>query len=654
MTHPHQPPAPDPSSDAPTVPPSSDFSSHSRAPTFITARADLVESFRQASIGTMLDGRYRILDVKGGPGLSGMGLVYIVEGNERRYAAKTFQHQFARNLPLVERFLREARTWILTGFHRNIVHAYFIDIIDATPFLFMEYIEPDDRDRVSLADWLRQGSIRLTTAVDWALQCCDGMIHARASVPGLVHRDLKPENLLITRDGTLKITDFGLVRSHISEEIAPTTLPVGDGPSDLTQAGATFGTPAYMAPEQFDEAGQVGEAADIYAFGCCFYEAISGARLFTIRSDTPIEHLLVMRRMHQTEPPVPLRKRVPECPQELDRIIMRCLEKDPDDRWYSFQELRDELARVGERILNITPAMFVPGEPTARQVAEQMQSLTLLDGYTRAIRLPGLRESHDTSPYAFHLALASYFRTMEETEEEGRQLEKAMNVRSIGQGYEAARRLAELYVESNKLERAERLLDAFLGENPGALDSCLEPLVALRIARGQHGEAEALLAPLKSTMRTQRLLARVFEAAGRRAELRANLETRLQTLLAGIKEKIDGIDAGDRVGWEQDGDVEILRAILRELEPDCDTSVLDRVEHAVWPDLDVYPDFSADMAWLSDTLGGLSDADEECGGRYAELARILGFPHRLPRHLARDEMWFWSKRDDADPPGQVR
>jgi len=598
----------------------------------------------------MLDGRYRVLDVKGGPGLSGMGLVYIVEGDERRYAAKTFQHQFACNLPLVERFLREARTWILTGFHRNIVHAYFIDIIDATPFLFMEYIEPDASGRVSLADWLRQGRIGLTTAVDWALQCCDGMIHARASVPGLVHRDLKPENLLITREGALKITDFGLVRSHISEEIAPETLPPADGPTDLTQAGTAFGTPAYMAPEQFDEAGQVGEAADIYAFGCCFYEAISGARLFTIRSDTPIEHLIVMRRMHQTEPPVPLRERVPECPQELDRIIMRCLEKDPDDRWRGFQELRDELAFVFERVLNVAPAPYVSSEPTARQVAEQMKSLTLLEGYTRAVRLQALRESHDTSPYAFHLALASFFRTTEETEEEGRQLEKAMNVRSIGQGYEAAHRLAELYLQSGKLERAERLLDAFLDENPDALEPCLEPAIALRIARGQLQDAEALLTPFKPTLRTERLMARIYEAAGRRAEWKVMLETRLRTLLAGIKEKIEGIDSGDRVGWEHGNDAEILRTILRDIAPNCDTAILDQVEHAVWPDLDAYPDFSADMAWLSDTLGGLSTVDDEHGGHYADLARILGYPHRLPRHLTRDEMWFWSKRDSVDPP----
>jgi len=610
------------------------------------------DAYLIAHPGGSLDGRFQILEVKGGPGVSGMGVVYIVESGEERFAAKTFQHHFSQNLPLVERFLRESRTWLLTGFHTNIVHPYFIDIIDAAPYLFMEYIEPDDRGMISLADRLQSGALDMREALHLAIQCCDGMIHATSAVPGLVHRDLKPENLLITRDGTLKITDFGLVRCNISEDIPIAHLDDVAGREDLTQAGATFGTPAYMAPEQFVEAATVGQAADIYAFGCCFYEAIGGSRLFTIRADTAIEHLLAMRRFHQEEPPVPLQDRVADCPQDLDRVIMRCLEKSAKERWPSFRELRGELAFVLEHAFATTYSTPAYQHTSARQVAHQMRSLTLLDGYQRAVRLRNLREHQDASPYAFHLALASYFHTNAEAEEERRQLEKAMRVREPKQGYEAVRRLGELLIEAGELNEAAELLNAYLVEEPNGLDRCLEPLVYLHVARKEFDAAEELVSRFPQGLRTDALLAKIYRASERRQDLMALHVQQIAGLIQSIRSDIGAINPGDRVGWDSEDDVDVLRAIMAVLAPDCSLSPLDHVEHAIWPDLEAYPDFSAAMAWLSEAFGVLSEIGANdmpyAAGLCRQLADRLGYPHRLSRHLMRDEIWFWTN-EAPDP-----
>ena len=596
--------------------------------------------------GNVLDGKYRVVEVKGGPGVSGMGVVYITDAGDTRYAAKTFQHQFSQNLPLVERFLREARTWILTGFHVNIVHAYFIDIIDATPYLFMEYVEPNDRGHLSLADRLRDGPLDMMEAVRLGIQCCDGMIHATSSVPGLVHRDLKPENLLITAEGILKITDFGLVRCNIAEEIPWFSETPSRPSASLTQLGTTFGTPAYMAPEQFVEAGGVGEAADIYAFGCCFYEAISGGRLFTIRADTAIEHLLALQRFHQHEPPIPLRQRVPLCPQDLDRVIMKCLEKDPADRWQSFRELRGELHSVLENAFDLGFTAPQSQHPTARQVASQIRSLTLLDGYRRAVRLRNLRENQDASPYAFHLALASYFHCSGEPEEERRQLEKAMRVRGPQQGYEAVRRLGELLVEAGELDQAASLLDRFLSDDPMSLDRCLEPYVYLCVAREAFALAEELVRRFPRSRRTEALLACIYLASDRHAELIALYEAQIGDILASIRENLASIEPGDRVGWEHNRDQEAFSAVMKVMAPDCNLEILKRASHTAWPDLEAYPDFSAEMAWLSEALGALAELDTSGRETYRECARLLGYPERLQRHLIRDETWFWTADDN--------
>jgi len=596
--------------------------------------------------GVVVDGQYKVLDIFGGPGQTGMGVVYIVERDGKHLAAKTFQYQFSKSLSLVERFMREARTWILLGFHPHIVHAYAVDIIGAAPFLFMEYVQGGNRG-LSLADWLAHGPVALADAVRLAVECCDGMIHATAAVPGLVHRDLKPENLLINEEGVLKISDFGLVRCALHEEPLPRTLEgdVSDSP-DLTQVGTVMGTPAYMAPEQFAEPESVAQQADIYAFGCCMYEAISGERVFAVEGRTPMAQINELRQHHLYESPVPLRMRAKTCPEGLDHVVMRCLRKDRDERWRNWRELRDALVDACQGLATLPPEPIGESEPAPVAVAEQVRALTLLEGYGRAIRQPSLREqSH--SPYSFHLALASYFFVHDEPDEERRQLEKALRASREQEGYEATRRLAELHLRAGRLEEAQDVIEEYLKQDSGRMDNVLEPYIELLLAKGDFDTAQAALQPFAQRRRGRLLLARLYERAGRVDDFVAMAKEILRNTLDNITADVDCITAESVVGWDQPGDWYALQQAMAALAPEADSSRLDACKHCVWPRLDGYPDFSADMAYLSQVCGELAAVQERVPDSeravYGECAEILGYPERLERYLRRDESWLWTR-----------
>jgi serine/threonine protein kinase len=601
-----------------------------------------------------MDERYYVEQVLGGFGSSGMGIVYVVRDGDRRYAAKTFQHQFSQDITLIERFMREAQTWMLIGFHPHIVRPYFLDIIAAVPYLFMEYVDTDHMSRRSLADYLAYGPLPLEGALDFAIQCSAGMAHATAVVPGLVHRDLKPENLLINGDLVLKVTDFGLVHCRGAKDLSKSTTAVAHG-DGLTELGAVFGTPAYMAPEQFVESGAVTMAADIYAFGCCFYEALSSKRVFSVEGKTGLERLLAFRQFHQETDPAPLREAAPSCSEELEHLIMKCLRKDPEHRWKTFDEIRDRLTWIYERDFHRRYSPVTADPPSERQVAEQARSLSLLEGYSRAIRLRNLRENQDNSPYAFHLALASYFHSHEEPIEERRQLEKARRVQEGPQGYEVVRRLAELMITNGEKDAAGQLLDDFLAAQPESLDYVLEPYIKLLIARGEFDAAEQTLTRLGASFRTTVLRLQLLRAANRTLELATTLRELATARLPILCGNIALLEAGDVVGWEYQGDWDVLKALLALIAPECDTTPLNIVTHAVWPDLTGVPDFSPDMAYLSQAYGELAELEDivppEERAVYAKCAALLGFPNRLARHALRDELWFWTHEGHQNGSG---
>jgi serine/threonine protein kinase len=208
--------------------------------------------------------------------------------------------------------------------HANVVQIHEVGEHDGCPFLALEYL-----DGGSLADKL-QGTPLPAREAARLVETLAQAVHA-AHEKGVVHRDLKPANVLLTADGTPKVTDFGLAKRL-------------DGVSLHTQSGAVLGTPAYMAPEQA-EGKTVGPAADVHALGAILYELLTGRPPFV--AENALDTLLRVR----LEEPVPPSVLQPKTPRDLATICLKCLRKVPVQRYASALDLADDLAR------------FLKGEP---------------------------------------------------------------------------------------------------------------------------------------------------------------------------------------------------------------------------------------------------------------------------------------------------
>jgi tRNA A-37 threonylcarbamoyl transferase component Bud32 len=219
----------------------------------------------------------------------------------------------------LSRFRREAESLAQLQ-HPNIVQIYEVGESDGLPFLSLEYVEGG-----SLARRLESGPLPAVPAAR-LVETLARAVHA-AHQRGILHRDLKPGNVLLTAEGTPKITDFGLSRSFQEKE-------------GLTATGAVMGTPGYMAPEQAGgPSAKVGPAVDVYALGAILYEVLTGRPPFCGAS------LLETLDRVRFQAPVPPRELRPEIPGELEAICLKCLRKEPEQRFPTAAALADDLAR---------------------------------------------------------------------------------------------------------------------------------------------------------------------------------------------------------------------------------------------------------------------------------------------------------------------
>jgi serine/threonine-protein kinase len=264
-----------------------------------------------------------------------MGEVYRARDTrlDRIVAIKVLPDHLAANSELRQRFEREARA-VSSLNHPHICTLYDIGSQDGLDYLVMELIEGE-----SLADRLLRGPLPTDQVLRYAVQIADALDKAHRT--GIVHRDLKPANIMLTKSGT-KLLDFGLAKMQASESglvTSATSLPTER--HSLTGEGTILGTFQYMSPEQL-EGREAGPRTDIFAFGAVLYEMATARKAFTGKSQAS----LIGAILH-TDPPAISTIR-PMTPPALDRVVKRCLAKDPDDRWQTARDLTMELAWISE------------------------------------------------------------------------------------------------------------------------------------------------------------------------------------------------------------------------------------------------------------------------------------------------------------------
>src|SRR5262249_14427503 len=261
-------------------------------------------------INTLVDGRYRVMRKLG---TGGMANVYLAEDQElgRRGAIKVLDDRHASDDQLVQPFRREAKAAAALS-HPNIVSIYDRGETDGTYYIAMEFLEGPN-----LKELVRQGAPSIRSAITYTREILAALKTAHRR--GLVHRDIKPHNILVDAEGRLKVTDFGIARS---------------GPSQMTEAGSIIGTAQYLSPEQARGA-PVDQRSDLYSVGIVLYELLTGAVPFT--GTTPLE--IAMK--HLSEIPRPPSRLRPEIPPDLDRVVVRALAKNPDERYQSAQEMEE-------------------------------------------------------------------------------------------------------------------------------------------------------------------------------------------------------------------------------------------------------------------------------------------------------------------------
>jgi serine/threonine protein kinase len=291
-------------------------------------------------------GHYRVVEKLGA---GGMGEVYKARDThlDRFVALKILPPEKVADADRKWRFVQEAKAASALN-HPNIIHIYDIANADGTDFIAMEYVAGKTLDRV-----VGRKGLALNQALGYAVPIADAL--AKAHSAGIVHRDLKPANIMVNEDGAVKILDFGLAKLTEPGKGEPSATTATADAEAHTEKGAILGTIAYMSPEQA-QGKAIDTRSDIFSFGSVLYEMLTGQRAF--QGETKA---MTLASILQKEPK-PIGEIVGAVPPEVERVLTRCLRKDPQRRWQSMADLKIALQDLKEesdsgKLSSVTPAV---------------------------------------------------------------------------------------------------------------------------------------------------------------------------------------------------------------------------------------------------------------------------------------------------------
>jgi eukaryotic-like serine/threonine-protein kinase len=319
-------------------------------------------------------------------GAGGMGEVYKArdERLKRDVAIKVLPATFSQDGDRLRRFEQEAQT--AGGLnHPNITAVYDLGSHDGAPYIVTELLEGE-----TLRARLSGGAIAVRKATDYAVQIAKGL--AAAHEKGIIHRDLKPENLFLTSDGRVKILDFGLAKLTQPESSTgpQTNLPTAAG----TEPGVVMGTLGYMSPEQV-KGKPADQRSDLFSFGAILYEMLSGQRAF--HRDSAAETMSAILR----EEPPDLSATNKSVQPGLERIVRHCLEKNPEERFYSARDVAfdlEALSGLSAPQTGVAPVREAGKRPSWLAVAAAVVATALIVG---ALALLAVRKAGDRPPPSF-------------------------------------------------------------------------------------------------------------------------------------------------------------------------------------------------------------------------------------------------------------
>jgi tetratricopeptide (TPR) repeat protein/TolB-like protein len=299
----------------------------------------------ELTTGTLFASRYQIVEELGGGGMGKVSRTLDTKVGEE-IALKVIKPEIAADRTTVERFKNElklARKIV----HKSVGRVYDLNEDKGTFYITLEYVRGED-----LKAFIRSsGQMAVGTSLRVARQVAEGL--AEAHKLGVVHRDLKPSNIMIDRDGNARIMDFGIARLV--------------GAKGITGGNVMIGTPEYMSPEQV-EGKEADPGTDLYSLGIILFEMLTGRLPF--EGETPLSVAVKQK----SEPPPDPRKLNPQIPEDLDRIILKCLEKSRETRYRSAEEILIDLARIAQSLPTTAHPLPVRKPLTSKEITVRLPS----------------------------------------------------------------------------------------------------------------------------------------------------------------------------------------------------------------------------------------------------------------------------------------